>query len=325
MNTRYYLAVGACIVVVFRQTVWVVLGVALATFGPSARGALVTYEVLGTVGEVFNPNQENIVGQSFRVVFSYETTSLAILPDNTDGDEFLAAYASGAIFLAGESISLFSDLKLGRRPAQPPGGDPGGLLNIWLGSSGGGREPSIFGVIPNLAIYSLISFRPDGRLLPPSGELFSTSELDSLLTSYNPGFENPPIFNSTLGDLIVREVVPEPSIAVLSLLGVLIGISRRRVMPVTGRPHCIPHLSSRNSNADETANNGAAENCSARHGSCYSYSGVSRSVVALFHVRCLPLRSTLAATAPRSAVSELESLAVSSRLVIRGALSLTFR
>ena len=42
--------------------------------------------------------------------------------------------------------------------------------------------------------------------------------------------------------------------------------------------HCIPRLSPRNSNLNEvTANNGAAENCSARHGSCYSYSGVSRS------------------------------------------------
>ena len=73
--------------------------------------------------------------------------------------------------------------------------------------------------------------------------------------------------------------------------------------------HCIPHRSPRNSNLNEvTANNGAAENCSARHGSCYSYSGVSRSVVASFHVRCRSLRSTFAATAPRSAVSELESL-----------------
>jgi len=42
--------------------------------------------------------------------------------------------------------------------------------------------------------------------------------------------------------------------------------------------HCIPRLSPRNSNPNTiTANNGAAENCSARHGSCYSYSGVSRS------------------------------------------------
>ena len=72
--------------------------------------------------------------------------------------------------------------------------------------------------------------------------------------------------------------------------------------------HCIPRLSPRNSNSEETANNGAAENCSARHGSCYSCSGVSRSVVAFSHVRCLLLRSTFAATAPRSAVSELESL-----------------
>ena len=73
--------------------------------------------------------------------------------------------------------------------------------------------------------------------------------------------------------------------------------------------HCIPRRSPRNSNLDEeTANNGAAENCSARHGSCYSRSCPSRSVVALSHVRCRSLRSTLAATAPRSAVSELESL-----------------
>ena len=76
--------------------------------------------------------------------------------------------------------------------------------------------------------------------------------------------------------------------------------------------HGIPRLSPRNSNLDETtANNGAAENCSARHGSCYSRSLPSRSVVAFSHVRCRLLRSTLAATAPRSAVSELESLAVS--------------
>ena len=77
---------------------------------------------------------------------------------------------------------------------------------------------------------------------------------------------------------------------------------------------CIPRLSPRNSNSEETANNGAAENCSARHGSCFSSSGVSRSVVALSHVRCRPLRSTFAATAPRSAVSELESLGVARAL-----------
>ena len=76
---------------------------------------------------------------------------------------------------------------------------------------------------------------------------------------------------------------------------------------------CIPRPSPRNSNLNEsTANNGAAENCSARHGSCYSRSLPSRAVVALSYVRCRSLRSTLAATAPRSAVSELESLAVSS-------------
>ena len=79
--------------------------------------------------------------------------------------------------------------------------------------------------------------------------------------------------------------------------------------------HSIPRLSPRKSNSEETPNNGAAENCSARHGSCYSRSWPSRAVVALFHVRCRHLRSTFAATAPRSAVSELESLAVLRRTV----------
>ena len=62
-----------------------------------------------------------------------------------------------------------------------------------------------------------------------------------------------------------------------------------------------------------TANNGAAANCSARHGSCYSGSNPSRSVVALSYVRCLLLRSTpqLPRRAPQSA--ELESLAVATR------------
>ena len=69
-----------------------------------------------------------------------------------------------------------------------------------------------------------------------------------------------------------------------------------------------PITPQRKTQAKKTANNGAAENCSARHGSCYSRSWPSRAVAALSHVRCLSLRSTLAATAPRSAVSELASL-----------------
>ena len=68
------------------------------------------------------------------------------------------------------------------------------------------------------------------------------------------------------------------------------------------------HHSAAKNQGEKTANNGAAENCSARHGSCYSRSWPSRSVVAFSHVRGLSLRSTFAATAPRSAVSELESL-----------------
>ena len=82
--------------------------------------------------------------------------------------------------------------------------------------------------------------------------------------------------------------------------------------------HCIPRRSPRNSNRDEvTANNGAAANRSGCHGSCSSSSGVSRSVAASSHVRCRSLRATLAATAPASAVAELESLAVSERTPTR--------
>ena len=75
------------------------------------------------------------------------------------------------------------------------------------------------------------------------------------------------------------------------------------------------HHSAAKHQGEKTANNGAAENCSARHGSCYSRSLPSRAVVAFSHVRCLSLRSTFAATAPRSAVSELESLGVSAHLL----------
>ena len=49
----------------------------------------------------------------------------------------------------------------------------------------------------------------------------------------------------------------------------------------------------------------AAANGSACHGSCYSGLDPSRPFVALSYVRCLLLRSTFAATAPRSAVAEL--------------------
>ena len=75
------------------------------------------------------------------------------------------------------------------------------------------------------------------------------------------------------------------------------------------------HHSAAKNQREKTANNGAAENCSARHGNCYSYSGVSRSCAPSFLARTRFLRSTFAATAPRSAVSELESLAVLRRTV----------
>ena len=72
--------------------------------------------------------------------------------------------------------------------------------------------------------------------------------------------------------------------------------------------HCIPRLSPRNFNLNAiTANNGAAANRSGCHGSCYSTSG-RLSFEPPFSLACMPsLRSTLAATAPASAVAELES------------------
>ena len=78
--------------------------------------------------------------------------------------------------------------------------------------------------------------------------------------------------------------------------------------------HCISRLSPRNSNSEETANNGAAENCSARHGSCYSTFGSLSFEPPSLVARMPFLRSTLAATAPASAVSELESLGVATHL-----------
>ena len=84
---------------------------------------------------------------------------------------------------------------------------------------------------------------------------------------------------------------------------------------------CIPRLSPRNSNLDEvTANNGAAENRSGCHGSCYfTFGSLSFEPPSL--VACMRfLRSALAATAPASAVSELESfgvLLVSRRATVR--------
>ena len=74
---------------------------------------------------------------------------------------------------------------------------------------------------------------------------------------------------------------------------------------VTSR-HCIPRLSPRNSHPNAiTANNGAAANCSARHAGCY---GPSR------HLRPSCPRHLSAASAPRSAVAELESLGDATRL-----------
>ena len=70
-------------------------------------------------------------------------------------------------------------------------------------------------------------------------------------------------------------------------------------------PHCIPRLSPRNSNSEETPNNGAAENRSGCHGSCYFTLGSLSFGPPSFVARMPFLRSTLAATAPASAVSEL--------------------
>ena len=74
--------------------------------------------------------------------------------------------------------------------------------------------------------------------------------------------------------------------------------------------HCIPRRSPRNSNSEETANNGAAANRSGCHGSCYFTLGSLSFGPPSLVARMPFLRATLAATAPASAVAELVSLAV---------------
>ena len=122
-------------------------------------------------------------------------------------------------------------------------------------------------------------------------------------------------FAATCGDLARFLRVDEGSLANVAG-GSTKGSARRfRNGRLSLRRTGFSHHSAAKNQGEVTANNGAAENCSARHGSCYSRSLPSRAVVALAHVRCLSLRSTLAATAPRSAVSELGSLAVLRRTV----------
>ena len=81
--------------------------------------------------------------------------------------------------------------------------------------------------------------------------------------------------------------------------------------------HCIPRRSPRNSNLNaKTANNGAAANRSGCHGSCY-FTSVSLSFEPPFSLaRMSSLRSTLAATAPASAVAELESLGARTTTIV---------
>ena len=76
--------------------------------------------------------------------------------------------------------------------------------------------------------------------------------------------------------------------------------------------HCIPRLSSRNSNLNAiTANNGAAENRSGRLRSVTAFASTSDASADSGRFSCAPpLGTGCASPEPPSAVSELESLAV---------------
>ena len=109
-------------------------------------------------------------------------------------------------------------------------------------------------------------------------------------------------FAATCGDLSRFLRVDEGSLANVAG-GSTQGSARRfRNGRLSLRRTGFSHHSAAKNQGEVTANNGAAENCSARHGSCYSGSNPSRSVVALSYVRYLLLRATpqLPRRAPQS-------------------------
>jgi hypothetical protein len=93
--------------------------------------------------------------------------------------------------------------------------------------------------------------------------------------------------------------------------------ARRRCTPSVSGVPATPRRARRcTENAGNEANTVLLQIPNRANGSCYSRSLPSPSAVALSHVRCRLLRSTFAATAPRSAVSELESFGVATVLVL---------
>jgi hypothetical protein len=209
------------------------IGSLLCLFGcctfaiPTSYGVLVTYEVIGTVGyggdfgqqvEVLDtgvdggPNQFRIgstyVGQPMRLVFTYDTEQFDTwIANNDDMTEFIGSYADSILVVGGDLLSRVSFGRIFHTVERPTSGLilSGGLI----------REGGLLFV----AFESVNQFRPDGRILPPGGSL--------ALTSPNDGMEAG-IVSARSGDMIIREVVPEPSSAGLVGLATVTLLRRRR-------------------------------------------------------------------------------------------------
>jgi hypothetical protein len=202
------------------------LAIGLLVGCPSSHAVLVTYEVTGTVrygGDGINdrfevldtgvnggPNQYRVgssyVGQPMRLVFTYDTETFATTTaDNDDMTEYTYSVASGLLMVGGDLISRFSIGSVAQAVNQPNG------LFVGAGES---RE----GAAAELVMDSLLQFRPDGRFLPPGGWLSLTSPNDGMGAG---------ILIARPGDLMMREVVPEPSSAVLAGLAAVALFSRR--------------------------------------------------------------------------------------------------
>jgi PEP-CTERM motif len=120
--------------------------------------------------------------------------------------EYTYSVASGSLMVGGDLISRFSIGSVAQDLHQPNG--------LFVGASAT-RE----GAAAEFLTESLRQFRPDGRMLPPGGWLSLTSSNDGMGAG---------ILIARPGELTIREVVPEPSSAVLAGLAAVTLFSRRR-------------------------------------------------------------------------------------------------
>jgi hypothetical protein len=178
-----------------------------------AQAALISYEVTGTILVGTRQPDTSLAGQMFRVVFSYNTESIALLPEGSDGLECLSAYVDGQLFLGDSVISNFSFYKLFTDgctfPAvrlNPGSHDP-------LARTEGATLLLNFG-------DTLPSVRPDGRLLA-AGEVFEGGNSGASIAGDGLWFL------AVQGSLVAREV-PEPSLVSLAGLAGVALLRRRR-------------------------------------------------------------------------------------------------